>query len=58
MPNIEQKENKDELKLVKVTNKKPDKPCHICGCNKWVLRANGVGYVCGICHPKPKGNIK
>jgi predicted SprT family Zn-dependent metalloprotease len=43
-----QKENKVELQ--KVSNEKPNYPCHICGVNRWIKRANGVGYVCGVCH--------
>ena len=36
---------------------KPDRPCYVCGANKWWLR-RGWGkpeYVCGVCHPKPRG---
>lgn len=34
---------------------KPDKPCYVCGANKWWLRER-VGrpeWVCGQCHPNP-----
>lgn len=30
----------------------PDRPCGVCGMNKWWQRKDG-GWVCGGCHPKP-----
>jgi hypothetical protein len=47
-------ENKPEIKLEKISDEKPNKKCRICDCNQWVKRSNGIGYVCGICHPKAR----
>jgi hypothetical protein len=37
-------------------HKKPTHPCYACGSNNWWQR-NGGEWVCGRCHPNPRGEI-
>ena len=36
-------------------DKKPDHPCYTCGMNNWWKR--GREWLCGCCHPDPRGEI-